>query len=357
MKKHVFFCILLILSFINLGASDIRQDFINDPNNTENDIEFFYQIPEGSGPFPIMFCFHCNQTIENSIGGLDMYKTGILQRFIDEGIIAVAISSPGFGNSKGQRDLSGPYSRDVTKAVIDHFKAKDYVDENKVGFYGISLGAILASMMNEDITIKILDGGVYDLQEAITTLPEYLQGFRESVEKESQGNVENYCKERSAVYHADKITTPTLILHGLFDDRRGLPSAQRLHEILSPNSSLIVYPHAAHDLGDEKWADIIPFVRKHFFGLYDIGKITFSRAIPARFVLKIDDDLLITSGNLREGDAIMEVSPLNDDDDISVLNVPRKEFRQLILGPKGSSVRLNVLHEDGSREGVVIKRS
>ncbi len=62
------------------------------------------------------------QDDKKSIGGKLFVDRKILDFFVNEGIVAVSISSPGFGNSQGNRDFSGPISQQAIKTVIHHFK-------------------------------------------------------------------------------------------------------------------------------------------------------------------------------------------------------------------------------------------
>ena len=325
----------------------------------DTNVEFFYSVPQGKGPFPVIFLLHSYQPSIPGLGAQDLCILKYLEQFVEEGIVAVAISEPGFGNTGGERDCGGPFSQEIVNFVIDYFKAKPFVDKTKMGLYGISQGAILASMVsaqNDDIILQILDGGIYDLEESVMSLPNYLEGFRDYVKDQAEDNLERYYFERSAIYHTDRIKAHTLILHGKLDDRKALPSAEKLDSLLL-NSTLVVYPHAAHDIVvDERWNDTLSFVKKHFLNLYDIGKVTFSRAIPASIVLKIDGSIDIVSGKFLEGDAILKVSPLNNENEIDVLDITNEDLSKLLLGPKNTKIRFNVLHSNGLCEDVVIRR-
>ena len=202
------------------------------PGFTPEHIEYFYKKPAGEGPFPVIFLLHRFQYPDQNVGGKQLVELGWLDRFVKEGVVAASISIPGFGNSAGQRDYVGPDSQQAVIAAMNHFRLYPFVDRTKVGIYGVSRGAMLASMIGalySGLTFQILESGIYDLLSPRPDLPDYLEGIRENMKMEA-GMTEEALMLRSAVYHTSRVTAKTLILHGEFDDRHGLPSAIKLHE-------------------------------------------------------------------------------------------------------------------------------
>jgi C-terminal processing protease CtpA/Prc len=121
-------------------------------------------------------------------------------------------------------------------------------------------------------------------------------------------------------------------------------------------SLLKVYLSELHALPSEKWDVIIPFVRQHFFNVYEIG-IKVSDATPAIQILKIHPNSPAQkSGKLKVGDAILSISPMNDDIEIDTLRMPINKFVSLLLGRKDSKIRLHVQHFDLTFEDIVISR-
>lgn len=369
MKKVIFlfFCLSLFINNIisaevaNKRNEHIQKGKIFNPEQKENEIEFFMLKPDGDGPFPVIFLLHGYQAPENSLGGEQLVEYGYLERFAKEGIVAVSISVPGYGNSTGKRDFGGADSQKAILAVINHSKTFNFIDSSKIGIYGISRGAQLAGMIasrSQDISFQILESGFYDLISFCSESPEYLEGIRNNIFQEG-GNTHEALVERSPLYHVNTIRAATLILQGEFDDRRQLPSAQLLHfKLLNQGveSLLKVYLGELHALPQEKWDAIIPFVRQYFFNLYGIG-IKVSDGTPAIQILKIySDSPAQKSGKLKIGDAIISISPMNDDLEINTLRMPVNKFVRLLLGKKGSQVRLRVQHFDLTFEDIVIKR-
>ena len=353
-------------NFILAGTNEhqkyaVEKQVISNPNKIEDEIEFFILRPMGEGPFPVIFLLHGYQPPENSSGGNQLVEYGYLERFINQGVVAVSISMPGYGKSTGERDFGGSDSQKAVIAVINHVKNLPFIDSSKIGIYGISRGAQLAGMVSShypSMSIQILESGFYDLVSFQSDTPDYLEGIKNSIVQEG-GSTLDALIERSLVYHIDDLKAATLILQGEFDDRRQLPAAQKFHQQLlnrGIDSLLKVYQGELHVLPVDKWDTIIPFIRERFFDLYGIG-IKVSEATPAMQILRIHSNSPASKlEKLKVGDAILSISPMNDNTEISVLRIPINKFISLILGKKDSEVRICVQHFDLSVDDIVIKR-
>lgn len=354
------FCMTSMLVAVQTNGN-IEQQIIPNPNKSEEKIEFFILKPAHEGPFPVIFLLHGYQPPENSNGGKQLVEFGYLQRFSNQGVVAISISMPGYGNSTGKRDFGGPHSQQAVIAVINHIKNLPFVDPSRIGIYGVSRGAQLAGMVSSHypkMSFQILESGFYDLVSFQSNTPDYLGEIKNSIFQEGGDTLEALI-ERSPVYHINDLKTPTLILQGEFDDRRQLPAAKKLNQELIKkgiDSILKVYQNEVHDLPLDKWDTIIPFIRERFFGLYGIG-IKVSLATPAMQIVKIHPNSPASKlKNLKVGDAILSISPTNDQTEIPVLRMPTNTFMSLVLGNKGSSLRIRVQHFDLSIEDIVIER-
>lgn len=357
---YLFFLILCGHPLSANPSSNVVQDFILDSNPNHNRIEFFYVKPEGTGPFPVMFMLHGYQAPEQNLGGgKQLIDLQYADNFVGQGIVAVSISVPGFGLSEGAQDLAGPDSQRAIKAVIDYFKTLDFIDGSRMGIYGISKGAMLASMVSAqcpELMCQILEAGRYDLLN-VAPMPEYLKGIHDEILR--IGCTREALIERSAVYHVDNVKAATLILHGALDDRKTLASAQLLHEKLIAqglDSRLEIYPKGLHVLPRKKWDVIASFVREHFFDLYSIG-VKLSMPAPGVQIAKIfPKSPAARSRKLKVGDTILSISPNNDENEMNALGMPLNRIVPLILGKKGTTLRLHVQHTDLSLEDIAINR-
>lgn len=367
------FCVFLVLIVITLQGALIaneremqrKQTFergvIAHPDQSENRIEFFYLLPNKEGPFPVLFLLTGWQPEENSKGGKELAEFGYLHRLTAEGIAAVSISVPGYGNSDGKRDFGGYYSQRAICAVIDHFNQHPLIDSSRVGIYGISKGASLGAMVSAlypAVKLQILESGFYDLLTSPWPMPQYLNTIHDNLKKVC--DTPDSLMSRSAVYYADKIKATTLILHGEFDDRRGLSSARDLHKKLinyGVSSKLKIYPNATHCLTSEKWEEILSFLRFHFLNICGLG-IKISDPSPAIQITEIfPGSPAALSGKLKIGDVILRVAPNDDAREIDVFRMPKNELLPLILGKPRTKVRLHVQHFDQTYEDIVIERA
>lgn len=360
MIKYAVYIVFLFLMTC-AHASPIEQSFIPDPERSDHRIEFFTLRPKGDGPFPVLFLLHGHQPPQQSLGGKQLTQLPWLNRFLSEGIVSVSISIPGFGNSDGDRDFCGPDSQKAIAAVIEHFRHLPYIDSQRMGIYGVSKGATLASMVHSYtscLALQILEAGWYDLTTCLDLLPDYLEKIKMNLILETGGSI-SALKQRSAVYHLQSQPAETLILVGELDDRRTLPSAKAFHEKLcacGKNCQLKVYPNELHCLSNEKWETILPFIRAHFFDTAGIG-INPVFIMPAIQVAKIlPGSPAAQSGKIKVGDVVLRVSPNNDEEEIDTLRMDLSQFISLILGKKGSAIRLHVQHFDQTQEDIILRR-
>lgn len=350
-------CVLtFVLAFGGVSANHVESRFIAHPEKAQHRVEYFFQKPLGEGPFPIMFLPVAN----HPKGALALVEFGYLDRFVNQGIAAVAISAPGFGKSDGKVDFAGPHSQKAILAVVDVFKTLPFVDRSRMGIYGMNRNATLASIVSAhcpDLAVQILESGEYDLTSRREYLPNYLKalGLQEGLYQETLESL----MDRSSLYHTETMHQTTLILHGEFDNHYGLPSAIALHQKLEDQgvkSYLKIYPDALHDLGVEKWEDIFLFLRERFFGVVGIG-IQVAQIGPVIQIAKIYPGLpAAASKKLRVGDTILEISPQNDGEYRNAIQMQAKEFISFVVGKKGTALSLRVQHFDYSIEEVVIKR-
>jgi hypothetical protein len=348
------------LFFFNcLFSNEIEESFIINPHTHEK-IEFFFLKPSNEGPHPVIFIIHGDQP-NPSKGGKQLVEAGYLQKFTNENVLAVAVSIPGYGNSEGLRDYAGPRSQQAIGEVIYHFSQLPFVNPSKMGLYCISKGAILGSMIHRyspPLALQILEAGAYDLILRSSELPTYLHRILDVIKQETE-NTEGALKERSAVYHTQHVKANTLILHGEVDDRMGLSSAKQLHSLFlsqGKKSTLKIFPKTPHHILPEKWNTIIPFIRMNFFEICGIG-IEIRQCFPAIQITDIyPNSQAAKAEKLQIGDAILGISPNNDDNEIDALEMTLSQFTALMLGKQGTSVRLHVLHFDNTEESIDIIR-
>lgn len=243
----------------------VRAEFIPDPDNPAKRIEVFWTKPAGDGPWPLLVLIHGHQ--EGERPGAAVYsEEGALQRYSARGLVAAAVSQPGYGKSDGPPDFCGPRSQRAVIAVVEHLQRQSSIASARIGLYGYSRGAVVASMAATrmpTLAALVLGGGIYDLKETYGRLA---AGIQQNIKAEADISDEAF-RARSAIHHADRIKAPTLILHGEQDDRATAESARRFGAALEKAGTIVrvvVFPGVGHGIPrPQQAAEVDPFLERY----------------------------------------------------------------------------------------------
>ena len=155
---------------------DATRELITAPDSHDRKIELYWRKPDGAGPFPVLVLLHGHQEPgKTRIGGRAFVEWGVVRQFADAGIVAVAMSQPGYGGSDGPADYCGPATQAAVRATVSHFRALPFVDGKRVALEGISRGAVVAAMVaSQDDTLAgaVLISGVYRSRGALPRRPD-----------------------------------------------------------------------------------------------------------------------------------------------------------------------------------------
>lgn len=200
------------------------------------------------------------------------FDNGSLDRYAQKGFIAIAVSQPGYGNYDGPADFCGPLSQAAVRSIMSIFKERTDVNSHEIFLYGISRGALVASMIaTQDCSLGgvILDSEFYNLRTVID------QKTLSNIAKETQGMIENIDKEanlteesmhlRSSVDYISQIKCPVLMFHGFNDNRAPVKQAIDFYENLSKagtSAQLHLSPCGHHTPCEEKKALVDLFLEK-----------------------------------------------------------------------------------------------
>ena len=151
---------------------------------------------------------------------------------------------------------------------IEIFLKHHFVDKRKVGLWGISRGAIVAASLAvtkpELFAAGILQSGAYDIKALLNNIQ--IEGIRENYYEEA-GKSDEAIKERSTILKMEKLSCPTLILHGEKDDRYPAEQIRLLDKKLTElnkEHETVILPDADHFITRQTRREYtLPFLKKH----------------------------------------------------------------------------------------------
>lgn len=237
-------------------------------DHPEKQVEFFALRPKLKLNLPVIIYVHGYH--HDKMGARKAIENGSLAKIANEGYFTISVSQPGFGKSSGPPDFCGPISQRAVVTVMEYVKKeyKDFIDPNKIVLWGKSRGAIVVSNVathQKNLAGLILDGGLYDMR-AVT-----YDGIKRALEKEAGSSLERI-KERSAIFAAENIKIPVLMLHGYMDDRSPIQQAIQFYEALMQTGSkatLVIFPTGHHVPGSDRRMLIRRYLRNLFEGEYE----------------------------------------------------------------------------------------
>ncbi len=174
--------------------------------------------------------------------------------FLEKGFVVVASQYRGNGGGEGHEEFGGADVRDVLN-LIPLAKSLGYVDMNNVFILGGSRGGMMtyvALKAGIKVNAAATIGGLSDAVSGARERPEMVAHVYKELIPDFDKRGDEALQERSAVYWADRINTPLLILHGGSDWRadpasQALAFAQKLQE-KHKTYELIVYANDNHGL-------------------------------------------------------------------------------------------------------------
>lgn len=249
----LFLATMLIVSSCSRAAQADAQLMAHPDDNTAK-IEYFVEQPLGAGPWPTIIFLHGYQPPSARIGGRAFVNWGVLQRYREQGYLAVSVSLPGFGGSTGQEDYAGPFAQHAVQSVIEKLRSDQLAMPSKVLIHGVSLGAVTGALIganDNQIAGLVLISGLYDF-------PQYFSGRMSSgtalvkrvIDQQTGGSMEAL-RARSALPLAAQIKASTLILNGAKDDRTDPNQAVRFGEAINKSGGKAIahiYPDFGHEI-------------------------------------------------------------------------------------------------------------
>jgi dipeptidyl aminopeptidase/acylaminoacyl peptidase len=242
----------------------VHRELIPHSRDATKRIELFWVRPTGDGRYSAVLLIHGHQERLRN-GGEAFVNTGRLGVMTTRGYVAAALSQPGYGKSDGPPDYCGPFTQDAVVAAVEFLRRQPFIDPKRIALYGYSRGAIVASMVatkDPQLAAVVLGAGAYDF---FSWYPTPLPGIDANIRLETGASAEAF-SARSAIYHAEKIRAPVLLLHGAQDERIPVRQAEAFAEKLRASGvavTLRIFPSARHGIPiDEQYREIYPFLEQ-----------------------------------------------------------------------------------------------
>ncbi|MBV4417944.1 S9 family peptidase [Clostridium tyrobutyricum] len=222
-------------------------------------------VPERiNGKIPIVCIFHGFYSDKTEA---HFMFVKLSRKLADMGIASVRFDFRGSGESDGEFiDMTVSKELEDANAILDYAGSLDFVDINKIGVIGLSLGGAIASMLAGDRreTIKSLclwapAGNMRDIIIKGKSKDDVRQirrkGFFDfeglSIGTEFLGDIENIDIFRKASSYDKNV----LIIHGDKDETVPLCISERYLELYGTNAVLHIVKGADHTFNSKEWED------------------------------------------------------------------------------------------------------
>ena len=189
-------------------------------------------------------CILHNRGGHYNYGSLDYEYVSLVCAYTGRAVVACEIR--GDNGSEGYDQFGGDELHDVFELIDlceDRFK---FIDMNDFCVMGVSRGGMTAYMTaRQDKRVKklIVFSGVSDLFDCYDEREEKMkQVLIDCIGGSPQEMPEEY-EKRSAVYWADEINIPVLIIHSKGDEKVSFEQAQKMYELLKDHTDCTFITH------------------------------------------------------------------------------------------------------------------
>lgn len=191
-----------------------------------------------------------NPPVVIMVSGLDSAKEELRsteQLFLDRGMATLAVDGPGQGESEYDLPIQGNWE-EVGTAIVDWLEAREDLDADRIGVWGVSLGGYYAPrMVSGEHRIKACAAlaGPYDWQAIWDQLPELTRRtftFRSHLADQNEGR--EHAGNLSLAGRTGDITCPLMIIFGARDRLIPPDGARRLAE--ETGGVLLMLPDGNH---------------------------------------------------------------------------------------------------------------
>lgn len=201
-----------------------------------------FRAPNAAGPHPTVIL----------IPGLDSTKEefrDVERTFLDRGVATFALDGPGQGEAEWTLAIRPEWDR-VGEAVLAHLATMPQVDASRIGVWGVSLGGLYAARLAaSDLPVRatIVLAGPYCFGAAWKDLnPLTRRAFEVRSFSSSPDEAEARAWEMTLEGHAEKISTPLMVIMGRRDRLFSWHDAERLAREASGDTRLVLLAEGNH---------------------------------------------------------------------------------------------------------------
>lgn len=169
--------------------------------------------------------------------------------FLERGLATFAFDGPGQGEGEYDLALRGDYEVPVA-AVIDHLVARDDLDAERIGLWGVSLGGYFApraAAHEPRVRACVALAGPYDWSECWPQLPSLTrEAFRVRSHLATEEEALEHARTLTLAGSAARITCPLLIVFGRRDRLIPAAHAERLLAEATGETRLLMVEEGNH---------------------------------------------------------------------------------------------------------------
>ncbi len=213
---------------------------------------YLWKPKDTAGPPRPLIIF--NRGGNREFGAVSPWMWSGFYPFLEQGFVVVASQYRGNDGGEGREEFGGADVRDVLN-LLPLAKSLGYLDMNNVFLLGASRGGMMTYLaLKQGMTVNAaaVMSGASDLFALAKGRPEMREHVYKELIPDFEKRADEAMRERSAIYWADRINAPVLILHGGADWRadpnsQALAIAQKLQE-KHKTYELIIYAGDNHGL-------------------------------------------------------------------------------------------------------------
>lgn len=195
----------------------------------------------------------------------------LFHRLASEGFVVIAPLYRASNGTKGKDEVGGSDVNDLMN-ILPLARSLEFVDTNNLFMYGESRGGMMTFQALRNgfpVNAAATFGAFTDFQMLINNQPKLYEPLIKAIWSDFETRKEVIIKQRSAVFWADKINVPVLLMHGgadnSVDPMQTLNLAQLLQK-LNKSYELVIYNGDNHILSKnqkDRDARAIAWFKKH----------------------------------------------------------------------------------------------